>query len=141
MSPMDNSLALDALKGLSSSPTPPKAPLDIQAGGAEYPSAKVYQLLQMNQQKQFVDRILHAGRYPVMNLGGGQIATHKMAWGTADGKAYMYPTIVLQGGKLVELSPDQAFRHAMSTGEYIAFDRPEEAEWFSQAYKMWMQPR
>ena len=54
-------------------------------------------------------------------------STHSMEWGEADGKYFVYPTVVERGGKLVDISGEDPFGYAMKTGEYIMFNTPEEA--------------
>jgi hypothetical protein len=97
----------------------------------------VLDLLEKNRDKQFVRRILEPEAYPKLDVGDGKVATHQMAWGEADGKFYVYPTVVYdeKDKKLRKLEDDKAFRHAMSTGEFITFDRADDAAWFSEKYK------
>lgn len=93
----------------------------------------------LNQYKQFnfVDRVLNREKYPFIDYGDGNYATHKMAWGEGNGKYYVYPTIVYNKNKnaLTELEPKMAAQYARTSGEFIPFDTPEEAEWFSKNYK------
>ena len=96
---------------------------------------KLAKILGDNKRLNFVDRIVNKDKYPVLNYGNGNHATHKMAWGEADGKYYAYPTIVFDGRDLVELADDSAFDHAMKTGQFIEFDKPTDAAWFTQNYK------
>jgi len=93
--------------------------------------------------KNFVKRILYPDQWPKMDLGEGQYATHKMAWGSTDNEHMVYPTVIYDDvtGKLKELAGDEAFQHAMTTGEYIPFKTPQEADWFSKNYKkVWTPP-
>ena len=96
---------------------------------------QMYQILQANTDKPFVDRILNADKYPSLDLGDGRTATHKMAWGEADDKYYVFPTIFYDGEELKEYDPDSAFRQAIKTNDYIEFNSPEEADLFSRRYK------
>ena len=95
-------------------------------------------VLAANYALNFVQRILHPQWYPVLDLGGGEIATHKMAWDYMDGKPVVFPTVVQKaaGADLVLLSGDDAFDYAASTGEFIAFEDDASAEWFSMNYKL-----
>jgi len=99
---------------------------------------KLMKILIKNQDKSFVKRILDKESYPVLDIGDGNVATHKMAYGeidTDDGKKYVvYPTVLYDGKKLVDYG-DSAFNKVMETGNFIDFDTPEEAEWFSKNYK------
>jgi hypothetical protein len=93
-------------------------------------------ILANNPQKNFVQRILHSERSPKLAVGDGQTATHRMAWSEADGKAYVYPTIVeIEPGRLVELPPDKAWQYAVENNELIPFDDPKQADTFSKKYK------
>lgn len=97
--------------------------------------AKVQAILAANAKKTFVQRIMNREKFPTLDLGNGQHATHKMAWASADGKYRVYPTVLYDGSKLVEYDPKTAYQHILKSGNFIDFDTPEEAEWFSQRYK------
>jgi hypothetical protein len=88
-----------------------------------------------NKDKSFVDRIINRRKYPVLDLGNGQYATHKMAWNESDGKYHVFPTVLYDGKELRQFSPDEAYNHAKSTGNFIEFNTPEEADYFSKRYK------
>jgi hypothetical protein len=92
-------------------------------------------ILQANKDKTFVKRILEREKYPRLELGDGNHATHKMAWGEVDKKYRVFPTVLYDGKSLKEYKPDEAFRHTSATGNYIDFDTPQEADWFSRQYK------
>jgi hypothetical protein len=92
-------------------------------------------LLNQNQDKHFVKRILTPEKYPVLPLGNGTIATHMMMWGQAGDKYVVFPSVVHDGQQLVRLNPDQAFDRAMKSGGFIEFNSPQEADWFSKNYK------
>lgn len=96
--------------------------------------SRVMEILKQNADKTFVQRIL--GRYvsPNIDVGDGNYATHKMAWGESDGTYYVYPTVQMVNGKLTDLG-DKAFDRAKKNGEFIVFGSPEDADWFSQRYK------
>jgi hypothetical protein len=85
----------------------------------------------------FVDRIINKDKYPTLDLGDGNYATHKMGYSTNDLGAVVYPNVIhdQESGTLVELSPDEAYQHAMQTGEYIPFDSENDADWFGKNYK------
>lgn len=99
---------------------------------------EIMRVLNANADKSFVKRILNRDKYPVLDEGNGQHATHKMAWGETDtpkGKKYVvFPTVLFDGKKLADYG-DKAFGHAMKSGNYIEFDDPKQAEWFSKEYK------
>ena len=98
--------------------------------------ARINQILQANKSKSFVDRILHKDRYPVLDLGNGNYATHMMAWGEVDDKYWVFPTVLWDGKKLTQYDPKEAFGHVKKTNNFISFDTPEEAADFSKNYKL-----
>lgn len=79
----------------------------------------------------FEKRVLNPSDYPVLR-DGADIATHKMAWSEGDKGFMAYPTVVQDGNRLKELSPEQAWLHANQTGEFRQFDTPFEAEQYSK---------
>jgi N12 class adenine-specific DNA methylase/DNA-directed RNA polymerase specialized sigma subunit len=91
-------------------------------------------VLKTNNQKNFVKRILDPDRKE-LDLGDGQTGTHLMENAEVDGRFISYPTIVEKNGKLVQLSSEEAIKHAKRTGEFIEFDDPKDAEYFSKNYK------
>lgn len=99
---------------------------------AEYDD--VMRILMANASKSFVKRILQPKAYPTLDLGNGQVATHKMAWNEVGGKYYVYPTVMYDGKKLTDYG-DKAFALAQKSGNVIEFKTPQEADWFSKRYK------
>lgn len=85
----------------------------------------------------FVDRIINKDMYPNLDLGNGSYATHKMSYATNDNGALVYPNVIYDSAtnSLRELTPSDAYQHAIQSGEYIPFDLESEADWFSQNYK------
>jgi len=102
---------------------------------------RVLAILQENKRKNFVKRILKPEKYPQIMLEDGAPASHMMAYGEADGKYYVYPTIIQAKGQkeLKQLSNDDAWLYAQETGEFIEFDNEEDAAWFSgdNGYKIY----
>jgi hypothetical protein len=99
---------------------------------------RVNLILTQNASKNFVKRIQSPKNYPTLDLGNGDYATHKMAWGTDDkGVAYVYPTVVYDtiANKLIQLDNRAAWQHAVKNNEFIRFDNPADADWFSRKYK------
>lgn len=98
---------------------------------------KIRAILEANKDKSFVQRILNyqgPGKSPVLEHEGGY-ATHRMAWGEADGQYVVYPTVLLgPDGKLADYG-DRAWDQVAKSGNYITFKSPRDAEWFSQNYK------
>ena len=97
---------------------------------------RVIGTLLANKDKNFVQRILHPDKFPTIDLGDGNIGTHLMAWGEADGKYRVFPTIVFDGKSLKKYEMNDAFKITSENGDYIDFETPEEAEWFSKNYKL-----
>ena len=99
------------------------------------PDLAIKDILYKNRKKGFVKRILNKDDYPELDNGDGSYSTHSMAYGEADGRYFVYPTIVEGEGGLQRLDGRAAFDYAMKTGEYIDFGDEEDAEWFSKNYK------
>ena len=100
--------------------------------------ARVMAVLQQNKDKEFVQRILEPKKYPMLKTPDGKgYMTHKMAWGEADGKFYVYPTIAYDGKRLIDNSNDDkaAWRYAVKNKNLIEFPSAEQADWFSRRYK------
>ena len=89
--------------------------------------------LKRNADKTFVQRILRPNDFPVLEHEGG-VATHRMAWSEANGKFVAYPTVLYDGKGLKDYG-DAAFDQVMKNGNYIEFDSPEAADWFTKNYK------
>jgi hypothetical protein len=97
---------------------------------------RVEQILEQNKQRQFVDRILHREKYPVIRLPNGQKATHLMSWAEDGGKYYVFPMIQYDGKQLKQYDKwQEAFDNARKTNDFIEFDNPLDADWFSKRYK------
>jgi len=97
---------------------------------------QLMRFLLANKDKNFVQRILSPESYPYLDLGNGMRATHKMMWGEADNRYFVYPSIVQNAKKKLEwLDNRAAFQHAMKTGEYFQFSTPDSADWMSRHYK------
>ena len=58
---------------------------------------------------------------PSIRNPDGTVSTHKMAWDIDEKGFYVFPTIVNQNGKLVQLSAEDADRYAHKTGELKRF--------------------
>jgi len=101
------------------------------------PAAKrVAPILNQNQDKPFVQRILSPEGSPSLDYGDGYRATHQMSWSERDGKFLVYPNIMLEpSGELLERKGAEAFEEAVRRNNYIEFKTAEEADWFSKNYK------
>ncbi len=100
-------------------------------------SSELENILKGNKSKNFVKRILNPDKYPVLNNSDGSYSTHSMAWGEANGKYYVYPTVVQKNGKMIRLSDDEAWDYAWKNNELMEFDSEDEAAWFSENYKQY----
>src|SRR5688572_2782538 len=97
---------------------------------------RLMMILKQNAGKTFVQRILRPNDFPTLDVGNGYHATHRMTWGESDGKYVVYPTVLMeQGGGLKDYGPDEAWNHVKKTGNFMEFDKPEDAEWFTKRYK------
>ena len=95
----------------------------------------LYELLLNNSDKNFVRRIVAPEAYPVMDLGSGEYATHKMGWGElSPGRYAVFPSIKYEKGELIDYG-DKAFDQSIRNNDYMLFDNPEDAEWVSENYK------
>ena len=100
---------------------------------------EILKILNDNASKLFVKRILEPKKYPTLDLGDGQYATHKMAWAELDTpggkKKYIaYPTVLFNGKELLDYG-DDAIDEVLKSGDYISFDDPKRADWFTRSYK------
>lgn len=101
----------------------------------------LYSLLLDNSDKNFVRRIIAPEAYPTLDLGNGEYATHKMAWGELAPNRYaVFPTVQYENGKLTDYG-DSAFDRSIRNNDYILVDNPEDAEWLSENYKNIWQDR
>lgn len=68
---------------------------------------------------------------------GNQVASHKMAYGEADGKIYVYPLIQEVDGKLVDFSSnnDEAFQNAVKNNNFVIAPSKDIADNFAKYYK------
>lgn len=106
----------------------------------ELPRMTLYKILDENKNLNFVQRIINPETYPVMprpDLGEGKVSTHSMAWGEDKSGSFVYPEIIFnpKTRELQRLDSKDAINYAITSGELIRFDTPEEAEWFSKNYK------
>lgn len=96
---------------------------------------EIAQVLGSNNGKDFVKRIIFPDNAPKLDLGDGEVATHRMAWAEADGKYYVFPTVMRNDkGGLTDYGKN-AFDEALRRREFITFDDPEKAAQFSEQYK------
>jgi hypothetical protein len=114
---------------------------ELEASKKRPVDPRILRILKENEKKNFVQRIIEPGKYPKMLLENGYVATHLMAWAQSGDKYVVYPTVQYDSKKkkLKRYQGKEAYQRAMRSGEYIEFDDPEEADWFSREYKqVWM---
>lgn len=99
---------------------------------------KLLELLLEHRNKDFINRIINVNDFPTLENRDGTISTHSMAYGEADGKFYVYPTVVYEDGKMQRLGPDTAWNRAVMSGDYLEFDNEQDAADFSKEYKQFM---
>jgi hypothetical protein len=98
--------------------------------------SKIRDILNANQKVPFVQRILKPLDYPVLKNPDGSVSTHSMSYGEADGKYYVYPTVMMNSAGSLQRYPDnEAWRRASGTGNIIEFKTENEAKWFTENYK------
>lgn len=71
-------------------------------------------------------------RQPSIMNKDGSFSTHKMASAEIGGMHIAYPTIVMKGGKLIELGEREAIDHALTTGEFRRFDSDASARKYAE---------
>jgi hypothetical protein len=50
-------------------------------------------------------------------------------------KYHVFPTIIYDGRELKKYDPRTAYKYSRKKNDYIEFNTPEEADWFSKQYK------
>jgi hypothetical protein len=119
----------------------------LRAPSAQPDSAESLKILEANKDKNFVKRLLAPSSWPSIQadspqgrehgLKKGEYASHQMGWGEGPGgKKIVYPNIVhTPTGGMQWLKPREAQKYAIKNKEFISFDKPQDADWFSQRYK------
>lgn len=106
----------------------------FQKGGQTSYKESPEQLVELikNSKANFAKRLLDPNR-KVLDLGNGQIGTHKLSYATNDKGIVVYPEIQEINGELHDLSNDReaAYKSAMQSGDYVIFPSEEAAEWFT----------
>jgi hypothetical protein len=99
--------------------------------------AKVFEILQANKKRDFVQRILDPQNADAIVNQDGSFSTHLMATAEADGVHYVYPTVIKNElGNLQRYEGAEAFRTAIRQGDAIGFKTAEEADWFERNWKV-----
>lgn len=91
--------------------------------------------IEQNKDKNFVDRIINADKYPVLEMGGGNYGTHRMSYASLGDKYIAYPEIIYDQGEMKKLGRREALDYAVKNKQYIQFDNSTDAELFGQNYK------
>ena len=106
----------------------------FQKGGKSSYKESPMQLVELikNSKANFAKRLLDPNR-KILDLGNGEIGTHKLSYATNDKGVVVYPEIQEINGELVDLSADRnaAYESAMQSGDYVIFPSEESAEWFT----------
>ena len=98
----------------------------------------IFNTIEKNKAVPFVDRIINKNKYPSLkDPKTGEDMTHMMSWGEVGGKYYVFPTIEMINGKLTNMieSGIDPFDYALKNKNYIEFDTPDMADYFSKNYK------
>ena len=55
------------------------------------------------------------------------------------GQGVVFPLVIFDKDlkQLRELNPENAYKQAMRSGEYLLFDNEKEADWFTKSYKQY----
>ena len=92
--------------------------------------------LNANSQMNFVQRALDPNQASINNQDGTH-SSHSMMYGSADGRFWVFPTVISVGGKLQRLSGRDAFMYALKNRQAIPFKDEKEAAFFSEyGYKL-----
>ena len=106
----------------------------FQKGGQTSYKESPEQLVELikNSKANFAKRLLDPNR-KVLDLGNGQMGTHKLSYATNAKGVVVYPEIQEINGELHDLSNDRetAYKFAMQSGDYVVFPSEESAEWFT----------
>ena len=106
----------------------------FQKGGKYSYKESPMQLVELikNSKANFAKRLLDPNR-KVLDLGNGEIGTHKLSYAVNDKGVVVYPEIQEINGELVDLSTDRnaAYESAIQSGDYVIFPSEESAEWFT----------
>lgn len=121
---------------------PQNTPTSV-ANTAPDPYGFINKMIEDNTHLNFVDRIARADQYPTLDLGNGDIATHKMGWSTigSNRQPIVYPTVIYDSETqaLKQLGDRDALEHAVHTKEFLPFTTPQQADLFSREYKRYWQ--
>uniref|UniRef100_A0A6M3JS11 Uncharacterized protein n=1 Tax=viral metagenome TaxID=1070528 RepID=A0A6M3JS11_9ZZZZ len=95
------------------------------------------EIIQGNQNIPFIQRLINRYIYPVINNPEGTQSSHKMMWGQVNDKYIVFPSIELVNGKLTDMlkAGIDPMEQALQNKNFIEFDSPNEAEWFTKNYK------
>jgi hypothetical protein len=118
-----------------------QAPLDPEMH--EFATQKVNDIMKEmeGEDKPEFEQRMNQQDAPFIQNEDGTRSTHKMMSFEADGKFYAAPTVVMIDGKLTELSPDEAIKHAFKTGEVKEFATEAEAQAYGEgSWKEQAQP-
>ena len=107
--------------------------LDLDPFGQQPQRIPIYR-----DEPEFVDRVRNNQNYPVINNPDGSVSTHRMAAESdANGNWYVFPTIQMQDGKLIEYYDSrEAMDAAFKTGNILRAPNKQSALNYAEgAYK------
>ncbi|GAH03049.1 unnamed protein product, partial [marine sediment metagenome] len=111
-----------------------------EQAGVKPEISEIESILEANKDVPFVDRIINYKKYPVREIGDEEYykeESHKLEYAEADGKYYVYPTLVYRDEKWI--TPEDPFKDAKENKNVIVFDEEEEAEKFAAgSWKDWI---
>jgi len=102
----------------------------ILEGGDSGVQSTLKEVLEKNKDVPFVKRILNPDEYPVVENVDGTVSSHLMSYSEADGKYFVYPTLVYKDGDRLE-KPDDPYREARKSGNFVEFDNEDAAAAFA----------
>lgn len=115
----------------------PEKAINYQPQAISENYGRIWDIIQKNKKTPFVNRLINRQDYPVIGNPDGTYSTHRMSWGQVGNKYWVFPMIEMVGDELVDLrqSGIDPFEHARQNQNYIEFNTPEEADFFSKNYK------
>ena len=106
-------------------------PMMQDGGSMDKLAADSRMLTTKNAELPWVKRVLSNDSKFIQQPDGSK-STHKLAWAEADGKVYVYPTIVEDGKGLKQLEDSEAFDYAMSNKTAMEVPNKELAQYYSE---------
>ena len=91
----------------------------------------------------FMQRLTNRYIFPLIDNPDKSVSSHKMSWGQFGDKYYAYPSVDYFNGKLTDFTippwdNNFAFDLALQNNNFIPFNTPEEADFFTKNYKNYL---